>query len=67
MMNTQDTICALATPNGVGAIAIIRVSGSNSFAQVTKCFSKSFVGKTSPCLCAANGSARLCLRGRDSL
>ncbi|MEJ8590331.1 tRNA uridine-5-carboxymethylaminomethyl(34) synthesis GTPase MnmE [Riemerella anatipestifer] len=29
-MNQQDTICALATANGVGAIGIIRVSGDNS-------------------------------------
>ncbi|MEA3505690.1 MAG: tRNA uridine-5-carboxymethylaminomethyl(34) synthesis GTPase MnmE, partial [Bacteroidota bacterium] len=27
----KDTICALATPNGSGAIAIIRLSGPNSF------------------------------------
>lgn len=26
-MNTQDTIVALATPNGIGAIAVIRISG----------------------------------------
>ncbi len=30
-MNYQDTICAVATPPGVGALAIIRVSGSKSF------------------------------------
>lgn len=30
-MNYQDTICAVATPPGVGALAIIRVSGPKSF------------------------------------
>lgn len=30
-MNYQDTICAVATPQGVGALAIIRVSGPKSF------------------------------------
>lgn len=34
----QDTICALATANGIGAIGIIRVSGSQSFAIVNKIF-----------------------------
>lgn len=30
-MNYQDTICAIATPPGIGALAIIRVSGPKSF------------------------------------
>jgi tRNA modification GTPase len=34
----QDTICALATANGVGAIGIIRVSGEESFEIVNKVF-----------------------------
>ena len=34
----QDTICALATANGVGAIGIIRVSGAESFAIVNRVF-----------------------------
>lgn len=34
----QDTICALATANGVGAIGIIRVSGEKSFEVVGKVF-----------------------------
>lgn len=29
--STDDTICALATPAGTGALAIIRVSGKNAF------------------------------------
>ncbi len=36
-MNT-DTIVALATPAGVGAIAVIRVSGSETFSIVNKLF-----------------------------
>ncbi|MBP7173720.1 MAG: tRNA uridine-5-carboxymethylaminomethyl(34) synthesis GTPase MnmE [Cloacibacterium sp.] len=34
----HDTICALATANGVGAIGIIRVSGEKSFEIVNKIF-----------------------------
>jgi len=34
----QDTICALATANGIGAIGIIRVSGNESFEIVNKIF-----------------------------
>jgi tRNA modification GTPase len=36
----QDTICALATPNGTGAIALIRVSGPQSLAVLGSIFSK---------------------------
>jgi len=35
-----DPICALATANGVGAIAVIRVSGVNTKQLVSKTFSK---------------------------
>ncbi len=31
VMNTQDTICALATPAGSGAISVIRLSGYETF------------------------------------
>lgn len=34
----QDTICALATAGGVGAIGIIRVSGNDAFSIVNKVF-----------------------------
>jgi tRNA modification GTPase len=34
----QDTICALATPAGTGAIALIRVSGKRSWDVVKDCF-----------------------------
>lgn len=35
-----DTICALSTPSGVGALAIIRISGSAAFQITDKIFSK---------------------------
>lgn len=34
----EDTIIALATPAGVGAISVIRVSGQNSFLAIDKIF-----------------------------
>lgn len=34
----HDTICALATANGVGALGIIRVSGNKAFEIVNRCF-----------------------------
>lgn len=34
----QDTICALATPQGIGAIAVIRVSGPDTIQIVNKIF-----------------------------
>ena len=34
----QDTICALATPSGSGAIAVIRVSGNKSLEITDKIF-----------------------------
>ncbi|MEY3425222.1 MAG: hypothetical protein RL679_580, partial [Bacteroidota bacterium] len=47
MTHTQDTICALATPNGIGALAIIRISGENSLALLSKNFSKDLTTKSS--------------------
>ena len=38
-LNT-DTIVALATPQGVGAIGVIRLSGSKSIDILSKVFSK---------------------------
>ena len=35
----EDTIIALATPPGVGAISVIRLSGSKSIAAIDKIFS----------------------------
>jgi len=40
MSFSTDTICALATANGVGAIAVIRVSGQDAIKQVNLCYSK---------------------------
>ncbi len=37
-MNLNDTIVALATPNGVGAIAVIRVSGSKAISIIDMLF-----------------------------
>lgn len=39
-MNIHSTICALSTPSGVGAIALIRVSGKDSISIVQRVFSK---------------------------
>jgi len=39
-LTINDTICALATPNGIGAIGMIRLSGENAFKITSKIFSK---------------------------
>ena len=39
-LTINDTICALATPNGIGAIGMIRLSGENAFNITSKIFSK---------------------------
>jgi tRNA modification GTPase len=39
----DDTICALSTANGMGAIAVIRVSGKDALAIVSRIFSKSLI------------------------
>lgn len=38
MMQTDDTICALSTPQGMGAIAVIRVSGPATFSVLERFF-----------------------------
>jgi tRNA modification GTPase len=43
----NDTICALSTANGVGAIGLIRISGSEALEIVSKISSKNLVGKES--------------------
>jgi len=43
----QDTICALATSPGMGAIATIRISGHKSFEVVERIFSKTISDKNS--------------------
>jgi len=40
MLHNQDTIIAIATPNGVGALGMIRVSGGRAMAVVDAIFSK---------------------------
>ena len=47
MVYEEDSICALATPNGVGAIGVIRVSGPNSREIIGKVFSKNLSNKNS--------------------
>jgi tRNA modification GTPase len=47
MRNSGDTICALATANGVGAIALIRVSGKEALKIVSSRFSKDLQSKES--------------------
>lgn len=40
MVIEEDTICALSTANGVGAIAVIRVSGKEALTITSRIFSK---------------------------
>ena len=40
ILDSTDTICALSTANGMGAIAVIRVSGTEAFGIVSSVFSK---------------------------
>ena len=40
MIENQDTICALATPNGIGAIGVIRLSGPEAWEITSQLFSK---------------------------
>jgi len=47
MSFSTDTICALATANGVGAIAVIRASGKNAIKLVNPFFSKDLISHKS--------------------
>jgi tRNA modification GTPase len=47
ILDYNDTICALSTANGVGAIAVIRISGSDTFSILDKIFSKNLIDKAS--------------------
>lgn len=40
MNDWKDTICALSTPNGVGAIGVIRMSGPDTFLVVNRLFKR---------------------------
>lgn len=42
-MISEDTICALSTANGMGAIAVIRVSGNRALEITSSIFSKNLV------------------------
>lgn len=43
--NQKDIICALSTPNGIGAIGVVRVSGEGSIALITANFNKDLTKK----------------------
>lgn len=45
-LNQDDTICALSTSAGMGAIALIRLSGKDAIGITEKIFSKSLTDKT---------------------
>ena len=45
-MTNQDTIVALATPSGAGAIAVIRLSGKNALDIADSCFKSVTLKKT---------------------
>lgn len=47
ILDYNDTICALSTANGVGAIAVIRISGADTFSILDKIFSKKLADKAS--------------------
>lgn len=38
VFNSTETIVALSTPNGIGAIAVIRISGTDTYTIIKKCF-----------------------------
>lgn len=42
-MNISDTICSMATPQGIGAVAMIRLSGKEAFPVASKLLKKSIV------------------------
>ena len=41
-MNVKDTICSISTPQGIGAIALIRLSGPQSFSIAQSLFAFDF-------------------------
>jgi tRNA modification GTPase len=44
----QDTICALSTPTGIGALAVIRMTGSKALSITESLFSKSLQNTPAP-------------------
>ena len=47
-MDIFDTICSISTPQGIGAIAVVRVSGKNAFEIAGKLFKKDDEFQTLP-------------------
>ncbi|MES2798535.1 MAG: tRNA uridine-5-carboxymethylaminomethyl(34) synthesis GTPase MnmE [Bacteroidota bacterium] len=45
MLHQNDIICATATPNGIGAIGIVRVSGKGSISSISVIFNKNLSEK----------------------
>ncbi len=45
MLSEKDTICAISTAQGMGAIAVIRLSGDQSIAVCEKLFRPAKAGK----------------------
>jgi tRNA modification GTPase len=43
----NSPICAIASPNGSGAIALIRISGAGSWQMIAPCFSKKIAERSS--------------------
>jgi len=43
----NDVICALATPTGIGAIGVIRISGKDCLQLISPIFSKNLADKQS--------------------
>ncbi len=66
MLNQDDTICAISTPPGVGAIAVIRCSGPLAFAICDKIIR---TGKAGPVSEQAANTIRLCtvMEGNDMI
>ena len=62
-MKVLDTICSLSTPQGIGALAIIRVSGKYAFSVASNLFANSDEFKALP----ANGVKRLDIYDADVL
>jgi tRNA modification GTPase len=46
--SSQETICALSTPAGMGALAVIRLSGADALQIAGKLFSKSLIDTPAP-------------------
>ena len=54
VMRSNDTIVALSTASGVGALSVIRLSGAQSFDIVDKLLKKSIKDKSSHSVCLRN-------------